>query len=130
MPFDLEKFFFDTPIYTKINVDEDDIDKMPFKALFFVTSGFNIEGYNPRRKVSSTFKISETLGFHIEIDGISRVTISCKRYHDEFIFYIDWNPEKRIIMKIGQYPTVADFHLGEVKQYRKVIPEEKLYTTR
>ena len=58
--------------------------------------------------------------------GFGEIHLSCKRYDDKFRFYIFWNPEEQVIIKVGQFPTVADFHLGEVKQYKKVISSEKL----
>ena len=130
MPFDLEKFFFDTPIYTKINIDSSEITGAEFYALFFHGFQKDVEGYNPWRKVASTFTITRQLTYsdksYMTNGGFGTVIISCKRYHDDFIFYIYWDADNKFIIKIGQYPTVADFHLGEVKQYNKVIPEEKL----
>lgn len=133
MPFDLEKFFFDTPIYTRINLEDSDINKDEFSALFHTSSSSSfqhVEGYNPWRKAPSTFRITRTLSYSnnniLNFGGYGNVIVTCKRYNDEFNFYIYWNPQAQFIMKIGQYPTVADYHLGEVKQYKKVIPEEKL----
>lgn len=130
MAFNLEKFFFDTSLYVKVCVDDNELNSFEFKALFFKFSAINIEGYNPIRKVQSTFLIMQPLSLGPEeykSQGITgRVCINCKRYNDEVIFYIYWNPINKFLMKIGQYPSVADFHLGEVKQYNKVILEEKL----
>jgi hypothetical protein len=130
MTFNLEKFFFDTPIYTKIIIEEDASNQKEFYGLFYYGYKSDIEGYNPWRKVASTFTITRRLDYSdnafMTNGGFGTVLISCKRYHDEFTFYIYWEPTKKFLIKIGQYPTVADFHLGEIKQYNKVIPEEKL----
>ena len=130
MQFHLENFFFDTPIYTIEKIEGDIVISNEFDALFFYRDQGNIEGYNPWRKVPSTFSITKRLTYSDNSfktnGGYGTLEITCKRYHDKFVFYIYWNPTDQTIIKIGQYPTVADFHLGEVKQYNKVIPNEKL----
>lgn len=130
MEFNLETFFFDTPIYSSEDIADVDNNK-EFRALFYSSEVRDIEGYNPWRKVQSTFSITRTLtdGMNYQFmskGGYGEINIRCKRYHDDFRFYIYWDPTDKFIVKIGQYPTVADFHLGEVKQYNKVISEEKL----
>ena len=37
-----------------------------------------------------------------------------------------WNPKRQIIIKIGQYPSIADFHISEIKQYKKLLSTDKL----
>lgn len=128
MKFNLELFLFDTPIYTNVTIGDEDENE--FKALFYNTYSKDVEGYNPWRKAQSTFSLSRLLTYNdrefYKNGGYGTVCLTCKRYHDEFIFYTYWAPSEKFIIKIGQFPTVADFHLGEVKQYKKVIAEEKL----
>lgn len=128
MKFNLETFFFDTPIYTHVDITDE--DKSEFDALFFAANARDVEGYNPWQKTQSTFRITRRL-LHEDNKfrtngGFGTVCIDCKRYHDEFRFYCYWNPTKKFIIKIGQFPTVADFHIGEIKQYAKLISQEKL----
>lgn len=129
MAFNLEQFLFNTPIYTKVAINEQDLDSSDFDALFNTYNDINIEGYNPMRKVDSTFKITRTLTYSNSVikssGGYSTLHLSCKRYNDLSMFYILYEPEN-FLMKIGQYPTVADFHIGEIKQYKNVISDEKL----
>lgn len=128
MEFKLETFFFDTPIYTTINIETPTDNE--FKSLFYTSYARDIEGYNPWKKTHSTFEISETLHYYdngiYKTGGFGKMILKCKRYEDEFIFHVYWDPTEKFIIKIGQYPSVADFHLGEVKQYKKVISQEKL----
>lgn len=130
MAFNLETFFFDTPIYTKVKIDDSEINAAEFYALFYSQYSRSIEGYNPWRKVASTFSITKNLNYYDNSvkpsGGFGTLILSCKRYHDEFIFYAVWDPTEKTIIKIGQFPTVADFHLGEIKEYNKVISGEKL----
>lgn len=128
MEFKLETFFFDTPIYT--HVDITDNDENEFKALLYTPYARDIEGYHPWKKTQSTFSITRRLTYEdnnfIINGGFGTVCLACKRYHDEFRFYCYWDPTKKFIIKIGQFPTVADFHIGEIKQYSKLVSQEKL----
>ena len=61
MAFELETFFFDTPIYDEekiINQTESD-----FRALFYYSNKRDMEGYNPYHKVLSTFSIEQRLTY-------------------------------------------------------------------
>ena len=128
MNFNLDSFLFDTPIYTKIKIGEDDqseLNKMVYSHL-----RVDIEGYNPWRKVQTTFSLIRTLRYadndFITNGGFASVEIQCKRYSDVFRYYCLWEPESQILMKIGQFPSVADIHINEIKQYTKLLPKEKL----
>jgi hypothetical protein len=130
MKFELQKFLFDTPIYSGLEIPEDEINSSEFNSLFYKEDTKDVEGYNPWEKVQSTFAITETLCWSNRLykkhGGFASLLIECKRYHSQFRFYIYWEPKERFMIKVGQYPTVADFHLGDIKQYKKVISEEKL----
>ena len=126
MIFTIENFFFDTPIYTKIKIDNTNINEFNKLEKF----GTTIEGYNPKRKVQSTFVLSKTLTYsdnNIRANGgLAKLGINCKRYGDEFEYYILWDPHSQFLMKVGQYPSVAEFHIYEVKKYKKLLSDEKL----
>jgi hypothetical protein len=132
MKFNIEKFLFDTPIYTKVEIDELDYSSDEFNALFYSEDAAKrpIEGYSPWRKVDSTFSIVRRLTYENNnfktLGGFGTLIIECKRYHDSFRFYMYYDPDKEVLIKIGQFPTVADFHIGEIKEYKKVIDESKL----
>lgn len=128
MAFSLEKFFFNTPIYFGVKLDEDDIKSSEFKALFNYQESRNLEGYNPLKKVHSTFVLTQKLpsGDFIKKGGFGALYLKCKRYESEFRFYIYYFAGDRTIIKIGQFPSVADFHLTNIKHYKKIIPEDKL----
>ena len=53
MSFSLEDFFFNTPIYTPVIIDPTDNE---FRSLYnSYYGGSQIEGYNPWRKIQSTY---------------------------------------------------------------------------
>ncbi|MDR1699103.1 MAG: hypothetical protein LBR75_04705 [Prevotellaceae bacterium] len=128
MEFNLDTFFFDTPIYTKVHIT--DVEQDEFNCLFYSTYNQDVEGYNPWQKVQSTFQITRKLlddNNNIKgKGGFGTIGLTCKRYHDEFRFYCYWEPREKWIIKVGQFPTVADFHITNIKQYKKLLPQEKL----
>ncbi|AFD06238.1 hypothetical protein [Solitalea canadensis] len=121
-------FFFDLPIYQPIIITNryDFVDKL--------IKGFMdcFEGYDPNEKRDSTFEIYQsvlTLKSHMDLldfGGHFTTIVACKRTGALFFFSIFWNPEKGELMKTGQYPSIADFHIHEVKQYSKVLSKERL----
>jgi hypothetical protein len=125
----IEEFFFDLPIYTKVEINEEN-----FEMFQYITSYINeieFEGYNPWKKVESTFRVTTHLegssGNHFtDYGGYGTVKIKCKRTDDIFWYFIIYNPESKILMKIGQFPSVADFHISEIKKYKKLLSQEKL----
>jgi len=127
MNFTLEKFFFDIPIYTPIEIKDEAYQE--FQDLLR-KSERNIEGYNSLRKVQSTFVILKRLTYNnnnFELSGgFADVIIRCKRYGDDFRYYCVWDPDKNILVKVGQYPSVADLYISQIKQYNKLLPQEKL----
>lgn len=128
--FSFSEFFFDIPLYTKIGIEESSDE---FK-LEDITSSYrnnernHFDGYNPLRKTESTF---EVLGVHynkdfLEKGGYETIYVKCKRYNDIFTFSIFYNVEEKYLIKIGQYPSIADFHIYEIKQYDKLLSNDVL----
>jgi hypothetical protein len=125
MQLTLTEFFFDLPIYTLVTFDEGNIDV--YKKIIDCSVKEEFEGYNPWKKMESTFVvITDLIGNRSQFMGHGVVQIKCKRTDSMFRFYILVDPDASTIMKTGQYPSVADFHISEIKQYRKLLPNEKL----
>lgn len=129
--FTLENFFFNIPLYTKLKIDEEaGYYEEEFQYLFEGNRKRPIEGYNPIAKADSTFTLLRTLSQYdpdfITDGGFAYIWIRCRRYKDTFRFYCLWVPEQSVIIKIGQHPSVADFHISKIKQYNKVLPKDKL----
>ena len=133
----LEEFVFDVPLYRKITAQNGYLDI--FEQLKEKSYNTTVEGYNPIHKKESTFFLAKGLGNFIQFDndndiyryffekdfvmeiGVKTITFRCQRYRDEITIAVFHNPEESIIMKVGQYPSVADIHIGQVKQYDKVL---------
>ncbi len=122
------KFFFDMPIYSPVNICESNWDI--FSKIVKSSPDVDFEGYNPWRKFESTFKSKSNVDYfndtYTKDGGYRTIVVTCKRSGDHFEFYIYWNPERKCLLKIGQYPSVADFHISEIKQYKKLLSSEKM----
>lgn len=129
-----EEFIFDTPLYHEVSFAD---EAEPFaKKLYSHFSKNTFDGYNPFQKKESTFLLIQGIGndciegywhsSYTEKIGIRQIVLRCCRYNDKMHLLVRWNPEERTITKIGQYPSVADVHIGQIKQYKKVLSNDKL----
>lgn len=142
--FTISEFFFDIPLYTEIKITDKNISIFQ-DILLFLEEQISFEGYNPIRKFDSTFIIERRYeeeyhpldysfkksykniieDFMIK-GGYRTINAKCKRYDDLFTFSIFYDAEKRLLLKIGQYPSIADFHIFEIKQYDKLLSNDVL----
>lgn len=140
----LQELIFDVSLYQKIKISEN-------KELFdsIKQKGAEIDGYNPYKNVDSTFSIIKGLG-SINDSGLlsnnrhfpeicfdsyssdlvkepsnSFLVLRCKRYGDLFYIFFHVDEEKDFFRKIGQNPSVADFHLAKVKKYTKYLCDDR-----
>lgn len=137
----LEEFVFYIPLYHKIDADNGYNDII--KDLDQSNEDIKVEGYNPIHKKESTFYLERGLSELLECSmgpygptddfynvystsilkvlKVKSVVFKCQRYHDEITILVYHDYEKSILIKVGQYPSVADIHIGQVKQYDKVL---------
>ena len=142
--FTISEFFFDIPLYTEIKITDKNISIFE-DILLFRKEQISFEGYNPLKKADSTFIIEkefkDKLASHtfslsesyidiikifLETGGYRTINVKCKRYNDIFTFSIFYDAEKRLLLKIGQYPSIEDFHIYEIKQYDKLLSNDVL----
>lgn len=120
-----QEFIFNTPLYQKVIINE---ENNFLEDILYNNSAF--DGYNPFQHKESTFQIIRGLcGYNqhlINTTDILSLHLKCGRYNDKLTIYVYWDAEERSITKIGQYPSVATIHIGQIKQYNKVLSEEKL----
>lgn len=132
--FTISQFFFDIPLYHPIAIDKSNYNSnSTFQKILGFSHVFNEEfdGYNCLKKAESTFVILEhystnEIAIFLKEGGYRRIDIKCKRYNDIFTFSIFYDAEKRFLQKIGQYPSIADFHIYEIKQYDKLLSKDVL----
>lgn len=146
----IEEFLFDLPLYHKVPREEcSDI----INFLWGYCSGEQeVDGYNPIEQCESTFvlyvgmydAIHNKIGSQMlertyvsgkrELFDTYEVVLACKRYgtflhyliHAEYAEEDDEHKHITHLSKVGQYPSVADFHIGQVHKYDKVLPKEKM----
>ncbi len=131
--FTISQFFFDIPLYHPIAIDKSNYNSnSTFQKILGFSHVFNEEfdGYNCLKKAESTFVILEhyptnEITIFLKEGGYRRIDIKCKRYNDIFTFSIFYNVEEKYLIKIGQYPSIADFHMYK-KQYDKLLSDNVL----
>ena len=116
------------PLYQKIEfVSDDKINEIEELIL----NTFKVDAYNPDLKENTTYQIS-TFPQRKQLIALSSYTgyyahsIKCVRTGEEFKAYSFFDGKKGSIQKIGQYKSIADFHISQIKQYKSVLSKEKL----
>ena len=131
-----QQFIFDTPLYQKVEGEDakqiiDDLSSLHL---------LKVDGYNAQRRLESTYTIKyrPTCGYNtyrwggdsthstFEYTESWYVTLECCRYGDNLDIMILLNAEDRSIMKIGQYPTIADVHIAQIQDYKGLLSKEEL----
>ncbi len=117
-------FLFELPLYTTVEVAPD-INKEKFRVMLNLN---RIDGYNPILKDTTTFQIewhfNHALGKILSQSNL--VVLRCLRTSEEFHIHVKANLVQQTIQKVGQYPSIADFHISQIKEYNKVLNSEKL----
>ncbi|MEL1253879.1 hypothetical protein AAEO57_08835 [Flavobacterium sp. DGU38] len=124
----IQQFFFDLPIYTKFQITDDNNET--FLEITDSSKKVIFDGYNPWKKIESTFYVMidiQGANYAYSRDGgYATQKVKCKRSDDIFMFYLHYDPKNKILLKVGQHPTVADFHISEIKKYGQLLTKEKL----
>ena len=140
----LEEFVFNVPLYQKIDTSNGYNDII--EQLKGNKSKACVDGYSPNSKKDTTFRLILGLGdtvvnnhngvylykstsYYDELlaeSGVKNVSFRCQRYGDTITIAVFHDYDNSIIMKVGQYPSVADIHIGQVKQYDKVLDKSIL----
>lgn len=133
----VKEFLFDLPLYQTVRrTDCEDVIN------FITEDGWmqEVDGYNPIEQCDSTFSLFRGIHWRkLALDqdrlfNTYEVILRCKRY-GTFLYYLihaeydehDYEHDNILsISKVGQYPSVADFHIGQVHKYNKVLPKDKM----
>lgn len=138
-----QEFIFDTPLYHKVLgedalliVQELSIAYSPYSP----SSSLGFDGFNPNQNKESTYVVDDPLQCRSNIGSSSRlgthspfqytepwyVTLQCCRYGDKMEIMLLLNAEDNSIMKVGQYPSIASVHIGQIQDYKGVLSKEEL----
>ena len=119
-----EEFFISTPIYEVFSL-EDENAKLYWNTEYFEGT---IDIYCPECGMHSIFeRVNIDKHFNLRgsaYDHLLQVELTCTRNRDHSIYYLFkvWN---KTLQKIGQYPSIADLNIQDVKKYSKVLESEK-----
>ncbi len=122
------KYLFEIPLYQKIEFKSD--NKIDEIEQFIHYSG-KIDAFHPGLKENTTYQVSTSpkiKGFAglTKYTGFYTHTIRCVRTNEEFRAYSFFNGQNGVLQKIGQFLSIADFHISQIKQYSSVLSKEKL----
>lgn len=124
-----KEFVFTTPLYAWVYADKDFL--MNFTEDF---SNEQFDGYNPIKKYETTYRIKQGFKvygadmYEIEIENVDfcPVVLECARSQLRMVILLYWDMDNQRIMKVGQYPSIASIHIGQIQKYKKVMSKEEL----
>lgn len=117
---DPKYFFFDLPLYEEVKFNNIG------KVYNLVTYSGKFDAYNFKIKDNTTFEGYDN-GFYGNLENGSKfcdIKIKCTRSNSVFRYYVLVGEDK--IQKIGQFPSLADLNIEQIKEYKDVLSEEKL----
>ncbi|WP_201983574.1 hypothetical protein [Hymenobacter rubidus] len=128
-------FFFELPLYAKVVLD--DSNEKDFLSL--MNSSFNINAYNPVIKENTTYKMRiishnyqnvQNVSYY---EGITQFELECVRTGYKILCFANLvciehenGDDEFVFQKIGQFPSIADLHIGRIRDYNKLLSKEKL----
>jgi hypothetical protein len=119
-------FYFDLPIYAPISIDSPD-NKDFIKLITFNQS---IDAYNPTLKENTTYTVTpcriNNVEYFYKYGGMEYCQLTCVRTNEKFYIFMFYDRDALIFQKIGQFPSIADFHISQIKKYDKVLSKDKL----
>ena len=116
-----QQFIFEEPLYKRVNLSDNP------HLLQELMREIRVEGYNAQRGLDSTFKLQRPLYVSPvgEFESSTElITFTCLRYGDMLYVQIHYDRKEGIIEKVGQYPSVADIAIAQIKQYSKVLDKQ------
>lgn len=119
-----QELYLDTPLYSSLSIP--DLDELRKLTHGHYCDPF--DGYNPIDRIETTFRIKANWDFKYESgkDLYIKVEINCSRTNSYFVFHLFWDASEKTLMKIGQFPSVAHFHISKIKEYDKIFKKENL----
>ena len=120
-----EDFFLDVPLYQVFDFDEDEHGGAAIDIKYFQKT---LDSYCPWCGKESVF---ENVKKNIEYDKwesthnqVYAVTLKCSRNKEHELFYVI-KVHENSIQKVGQFPSIADLQLQNLKKYSKVLGNER-----
>jgi len=119
-------FYFELPLYNKIKLTSQDDQRL----LDFIGFNETIDAFGPHLKENTTYRIYKfrfnSSDYFYQYGGMERSNLKCLRTGVEFSVFFYYDTERLEIQKVGQFPSIADFHISQIRKYQKVLSKEKL----
>ena len=118
---DPKYFFFDLPLYETVE------SNIASKIHNLITFDEIFDAYNFRIKDNTTFEGYDNGSSYRNLKDeptFYDIHIRCTRSDSIFTYYVI--ADKSFIQKIGQYPSLADLNIEQIKEYEGVLSKEKL----
>ncbi len=121
-----KKFHFEMPLYYKIDMS---IVDNKTKTSILLASKSKIDIYCVNCEKESIFRNNKNFDnngksiLYRTNDDVIEIEYICEREHHKY--YIQYLRQGDFIIKIGQFPSIADFQIPQVKKYRKILGEDK-----
>lgn len=126
-------FHLEMPLYHNIDLSPSGIAKKVYACISYYDT---IDAYCVWCEKDSVFNTDERIYINPHIqestlnawktrgNGFNRISHSCTRNsnHKYYAYYYKAN---NIFLKIGQFPSSADFQIPQVEHYRKILGEER-----
>jgi hypothetical protein len=113
-----QQFIFEEPLYKKVKLSENPHILNDLKSLI------KIDGFNTFKGVESTFRLDNHLSLYDFNVSTEQIAFNCQRYGNGFYVQIHYDKYKDYIEKVGQYPSLADIQIAQIKQYSKVLDKQ------
>jgi len=114
------KFFFELPLYTKVNLD--DLDDGFLSFFDGDVDAYNHSGFDTTYSISRWNLASSDSRY----SGYYAVSLVCKRKGDTLEFFLYKGED--FIVKIGQFLSLADLQYAEIgKKYDKILQGKDLH---
>lgn len=122
-------FVFNTPLYQWVQADKDFLEKFCPDCEEYL-----FDGYNPDGEKETTYIVKDGYGIHkvtwedyeINQTEFTPVLMECRRTGNHMIITIKNDFENGKVMKVGQSPSIASIHIGQIQQYKKIMSKEDL----
>jgi hypothetical protein len=123
---DPKTFYFELPLYTSMIIEGDNLSGLSN----LLRNARNIDYYNPTLGENSTYTVSPAHNIHlpnfIKSGGMGYALLTCVRTGEDYYFFYHYDVHSKRFMKVGQYPSIATFHISQVKKYNKILGNDKL----
>jgi hypothetical protein len=120
-----EEFFLNAPLYQVFKFEEDQHEESLREIKYFQKT---MDSYCPWCSKDSVFeRVTKNISYEPYAstrNQVYSVSLKCSRIKEHELFYIV-KVHDNTIQKIGQFPSLADLQLQDLKKYSKVLGNER-----